>query len=157
LKKQWNGFIFSYTKIFHMEPQENFSLFSDAPMDNSSFNSFSDISKWTRFISITGFIVVGLIMILFLSLWTQIAPKLSALYFRGSNAMAVILLVLVIIMAIAIIWLYLLFKSSNLLKAGVFSKDVNLINEGLITMRTYFIFSAVISGLSLLSNLFSLF
>jgi hypothetical protein len=65
---------------------------------------------------------------------------------------ALIAIVLVVLLVMGC-WLFFLFRASTLLKKGVQSRDTAQLAEGFKAMRIYFIFSFIISLLSMLSTL----
>jgi hypothetical protein len=142
-----------------MEPNQEQSLF-DSSMDHVTQDHLRSVSKWTRFISITGFISLGLVLLLLLFAGTQITDQLTSFSGIGglemgmAGALIAIVVVAVVIMAL---WVYFLFKSSNLLNSGLQNRDSAMIAEGFRAMKTYFIISFVLSILSLLSALATIF
>jgi nitric oxide reductase large subunit len=136
-----------------MEPNQEQSLF-DSNMDHVTQEHLQSVSKWTRFISITGFIGLGLILIILLIAGSQVAGQLSSLSGLNGFDMAgagVIIAIIVVAILIMVLWVYFLFKASNLLSNGLQSRDSAMIADGFRAMKIYFIISFVLSVLSLLS------
>jgi nitric oxide reductase large subunit len=123
-------------------------------MDHVTQEHLQSVSKWTRFISITGFIGLGLILIILLIAGSQVAGQLSSLSGLNGFDMAgagVIIAIIVVAILIMVLWVYFLFKASNLLSNGLQSRDSAMIADGFRAMKIYFIISFVLSVLSLLS------
>lgn len=140
-----------------MEQSQDQSLF-DMNMDSNTQSHLLAISKWTRFISITGFVVGGLCLILFAAFGSAILKQFSALFSFGSADLAGALIALVLVVFLLFgCWLYFLFRASNLLKSGLQNRDTRQLAEGFKAMRIYFVFSFVISLLNILSTLQSFF
>jgi hypothetical protein len=136
-----------------MEQNQDQSLF-DMNMDSTTQSHLLSISKWTKFISITGFVVGGLFIILLAALGSEIISKFSAIFSFGDANMAGALIAIVLVVLLVMgCWLFFLFRASTLLKKGVQSRDTAQLAEGFKAMRIYFIFSFIISLLSMLSTL----
>lgn len=140
-----------------MEPNQEQSLF-DSNMDHVTQEHLQSVAKWTRFISITGFVMLGLVVILLLAAGSQLATTFSSLPGFGALDMAgAVIAILIIVLLIFGIWVFFLFKASNLLTNGLQNRDSAMLAEGFSAMKTYFIISFVLSILSLLSTLYSSF
>lgn len=140
-----------------MEPNQEQSLF-DSNMDHVTQEHLQSVAKWTRFISITGFVMLGLVVILLLAAGSQLATAFSSLPGFGALDMAgAVIAILIIVLLIFGIWVFFLFKASNLLANGLQTRNSAMLAEGFSAMKTYFIISFVLSILSLLSTLYSSF
>jgi hypothetical protein len=139
-----------------MEQNQDQSLF-DMNMDSATQSHLLSISKWTKFISVTGFVVCGLFLLLMIAYGTAIVDQFSDVFSMGGADMAgtagaLIAIVLVVILIVGL-WIYFLFRASTLLKKGLQTRNTADLAGGFKAMRSYFIFSFVISVLSLLSTL----
>ena len=136
-----------------MEQQSEQSLF-DMNMDSNTQSSLLAISKWSKFIAITGF-VMGALCLLFLAAYgVRFADQLTAILSIGGSDMASIILVVVILVLLLVgCWLFFLFKASSLLKKGLQTRDTATIADGFKAMKSYFIFSFIISLLGILSTI----
>ena len=140
-----------------MEPNQEQSLF-DSNMDHVTQEHLQSVAKWTRFISITGFVVLGLMLVFLLVAGSQLASTLSALPGFGALDMAgAVFAIVIIVMLIFGLWIFFLFKASNSLTNGMQNRDAAMLADGFRAMKTYFIISFVFSVLSLLSSLFTTF
>jgi len=136
-----------------MEPNQEQSLF-DTSMDHVTQEHLQSVSKWTRFISITAFVALGLVLIIMLVAGSQLTSQLSSLPGFGGMEMAGAMIAIVIVVLLIVgLWVYFLFKASNLLNNGLQNRDSAMLAEGFRAMKTYFIISFVLSILSLLSSL----
>lgn len=136
-----------------MEPNQEQSLF-DSNMDHVTQEHLQSVAKWTRFISITGFVGLGLVLIMLLVAGSQLATSLSSLPGFGALDMAgAVIAIIIIALVIMGLWIFFLFKASNLLTNGLQNRDSGMLAEGFRAMKTYFIISFVLSILSLLSTL----
>jgi hypothetical protein len=133
-----------------MEQEQPSSIF-EMNMDAGAQSSISSVSKWMRFISISGFVALGLVLLIFSVAGQEIFKKLSVLSDLGSNNLAgMIVVIVLIIVAVAGTWMFLMFKASTQLKKGIESKNTAELADGFKALRTYFVFSIVMSCLSIL-------
>ena len=136
-----------------MEQQPEQSLF-DMNMDSNTQSHLLSISKWTKFISITGFVVGAIVLLALAVLGARVADQLSTLFSLGNSDMAGLLIVMLLVVLLLVgFWLFFLFRASTLLKRGLESKDTIILADGFKAMKSFFIFSFIISILSLLSTL----
>jgi hypothetical protein len=136
-----------------MEQSQDQSLF-DMNMDSNTQSHLLAISKWTKFISVTGFVVGGLFLLLLAAFGAQIVKQFSSLFSFGDADLAGALIALVLAGCLLMgFWLYFLFRASTLLKRGLQNRDTAQLADGFKAMRIYFVFSFVISILSMLSTL----
>ncbi|HPN60073.1 MAG TPA: hypothetical protein PLU11_12890 [Chitinophagaceae bacterium] len=136
-----------------MEPNQEQSLF-DTSMDHVTQEHLQSVAKWTRFISITGFVSLGLVLILLLVAGSQLAGQLSTFSgFGGLDMAGAMIAIVIVALLIMGLWIYFLFKGSNLLSSGLQNRDSAMLADGFRSMKTYFIISFVLSILSLLSAL----
>lgn len=135
-----------------MEQNNDVSLF-DMNMDASTQTHLLSVSKWTKFISITGFVTGALFLILLAAFGQQIITSFSGLFSVGETDLAGALIAVVIIALVLVgCWLFFLFKSSRLLKAGLENRNSAMLADGFKAMRVYFIFSFIMSLLGILST-----
>jgi hypothetical protein len=136
-----------------MEQNEEKSLF-EMNMDSTTQSHLLSISKWTKFISVTGFIIAGLVLLLLVAYGAEIIKQFSVLFSFGNGDLAgAFIAIVLVVMLIFGFWLYFLFRASTLLKKGLQNRDTAQLADGFKAMRIYFVFSFVISTLSILSTL----
>ena len=139
-----------------MEQDQPSSLF-EMDMDNTAQANLLSISKWTRFISITGFVVGALLLLLIAVAGSRVIDQISALTaFGEGNFAGAIIAVVIIVFAFAGTWLYFLFKASSLIKRGLQNRNTDTLAQGFKAMRIYFVFSMIFSVLSILGTLTSM-
>jgi hypothetical protein len=136
-----------------MEQGQEHSLF-EMNMDSTTQSHIQSISKWTKFISITGFIVAGICLLLFAAYGESMIESFSILLrFGSTQEVSLLIAIVVIALVISGCWLYFLFRASTLLKQGMVSRNSNQLGEGFNAMRIYFILSFIISILGILNTL----
>jgi hypothetical protein len=140
-----------------MEQDQSSSLF-EMDIDSTDQAYLLSVSKWTRMIAITGFVVCGLMLLLLAAFGSRIATLIASLSGLGQGNLAGILIaVIIVVFAYAAIWLYFLFKSSNLLKKGLQNRSTIDLAEGFKAMRIYFVLSMIISTISILGTISGMF
>ena len=136
-----------------MEQESDQSIF-DMNMDSNTQDHLQTISKWTRFISLTGFILGVIVLLIFAIIGASVADRFSALFsLEDTGAAGIAIVVLLLVLLLVGFWLYFLYRSSSLLKQGLQSHDAAILADGFKAMKTYFIFSFIISILTILSTL----
>jgi magnesium-transporting ATPase (P-type) len=136
-----------------MDQDQSSSLF-EMELDQSGQANILAVSKWTRFISITGIVCIAIVLIALAAGGKEILANLGSLYSlcESDAAMTLIVLVLLVI-AFFCVWVFFLLKASNLLKKGILGKNATDIAEGFRAMKTFFILSTVISMFSILTTI----
>ncbi len=119
-------------------------------MDAGAQSSISSVSKWMRFISISGFVALGLVLLVFGVAGQEIIKRLSVLSDLSGSLAGMIIVVVLVVVAVAGIWMFLMFKASTQPKKGIESKNTAELADGFRALRTYFVFSIVMSVLSIL-------
>lgn len=140
-----------------MEQNQDQSLF-DMNMDSTTQSHLLSISKWAKFISITGFVIAGIVILLLAAYGPVIVKSFSVLFSFGDADLAGVLIAIVLVMLLIFgFWLYFLFRTSSLLKRGLQNRDTAQLADGFKAMRIFFVFSFIISVLGILSALQTLF
>lgn len=137
-----------------MEPNTEQSLF-DSNMDQVSQDHLQTFVKWTRFITITAFIGLGLLIMVLALAGTQFTGKLKETFeMNYFGAMAgLFIVVILLIIAFTVAWIYFLYQASAKVSEGLRTRDSGLIADGFASLKIYFIISVVISALSLVYTL----
>ena len=137
-----------------MDQQQESSLF-DIHMDNQAQSSLLAISKWAKFVAVTGIIIGAIVLVLAISYGPQIIQAFSALLSLGTNQEEAGVLIATLVIAVLLVsfWLYFLLRTSNLLNQGLESRSSALLAAGFRSMRVYFVISFVMSLLSIISAL----
>lgn len=137
--------------------EENQSIL-ELQVDQTASKNLSDATRWAKFLSITGFICMGLMLIVFIAMQSQIISTLSQVmpgFTEIPNGMFIA--VVVAAAAIVCILLYFLFRGSILIKKGIETKSQETFNTGLASLRAYFIMYGVLAIIGLISNLVGTF
>ena len=119
-------------------------------MDAGAQSSISSVSKWMRFISISGFVALGLVLLVFGIAGQELLKNLRMLSDLNGSFAGMIIVIVLIAVAVVGIWMFLMFKASTQLKKGIESKNTAELADGFKALRTYFVFSIVMSVLSIL-------
>jgi hypothetical protein len=139
-----------------MEQDQSSSLF-EVDIDNTAQSHLLSISKWTKIISVTGFVIGGLLLLVFAVAGRQLIEQISSLTALGANSLAGALIAIIIIVFVFVgAWLYFLFRASSLIKRGLQNRNTDDLAQGFGAMRIYFVFSMIFSLLSILGTLMSM-
>lgn len=116
--------------------------------------------RWSRFLSIVGFVGLALLVLVFalagtalLAAFSQLAPGIAAL---GGLGGAIIFGIVLIIVAVCGFILYMLYRFSVLTRRGIERQDQAAFAEGMRCLKIYFVVNGIFALLGLVSNLSSL-
>jgi len=127
-------------------------------VDQTASKNLSDVSRWARFLSITGFVFIGCVLIFFTVMRSQIANALSQVMPRFADANSFGVLVGIIIIAgVVLLLMYFLFRGSILVKNGIETKNQETFNNGLASLKAYFMIYGILAIIALISNFVSIF
>jgi hypothetical protein len=143
-----------------MEPNNTDSLFG-LQVDHESAAYFRQASQWVKFITIAGFIFFGLCALVLAFAGSAISAGIQKSYPMAAGGAGGLVVVILIAMMVAILLLIFLFRFATLTRRGIERHDQITFNEGLKSLRYYFIVSGVLAILgiifSVLSNLTKMF
>ena len=139
-----------------MDQEQSPSLF-EMEMDGTAQSNLLSIGKWTKFISVTGFVCAALVTLGLLAGGSALLRQMAALTSLGSTDIAGAFIIGALIVIIFLgTWIYFLFRSSTMIRRGLQSRSSSDLAEGFKAMRVYFIFSMIISLLSILGTIFTM-
>jgi hypothetical protein len=139
-----------------MDQERSPSLF-EMEMDGTAQSNLLSISKWAKFISVTGFVIGALATLGLLIGGSALLRQMAALTSFGQTDIAGAFIVgALIVMVFLGAWIYFLFRSSTMIRRGLQSRSSSDLAEGFKAMRIYFVFSVVVSLLSILGTLFAM-
>jgi TRAP-type C4-dicarboxylate transport system permease small subunit len=124
-------------------------------VDNETRNSLYETAKWTKFLAIVATVCLAVFVLLFIIFGTRIGTAVSTLIPGGDalNAGAMIIIVVLIFVAILGALTYFLMKASSGIKLGIDTNNQEAFNNGLNSLRIYFIIYGI---LTILGTFFSL-
>jgi TRAP-type C4-dicarboxylate transport system permease small subunit len=139
------------------QDQQN-SIF-ELEVDNETRQSLYDTAKWAKFLAIVATVCLAVFVLLFIIFGTRIGAALSTLIPGGDafNAGAMIIVIVLIIVAILGALTYFLMKASSGIKLGIDTNNQEALNNGLNSLRIYFIIYGILSILGTLSSLLTTF
>ena len=139
-----------------MENNQSESLL-EMHVDYDGGQILQETVRWSRFLSIVGFIALAICVLVFAvagsvvaSLFSTVLPGIEGL--EGALFLVVIL-AMVATFAFAV---YMLYRFSTLTRKAIAGQDQTLFSVGMKCLKLYFLVSGVLAILSLLGNLFSL-
>jgi hypothetical protein len=140
--------------------EENQSLF-EFELDHPTAEEFIDTARWSKMFGIMILSLTGLAVLFMLLAWGKISELFGSLFGMagsdGQMAMVMVGVVVLLFAAVAGVLGFLVVRAANRIRAAIRLKDQGLFNSGLSDLKISFIIYGIISILSLLANLFSLF
>ena len=128
-------------------------------VDETASKNLSDATRWAKFLSITAFVCMGLVVIFFIALRSQIASAFSEVIpgFSDIDSLGMLIGIIVIAAGIVCLLMYFLFRGATLIKKGIETKSQDVFNNGLASLKAYFTMYGILAIIGLISNLVSLF
>ena len=129
-------------------------------LDYESNQQLNEASKWSKFLSVLVFVIGGIILIALVIGSTAIVKAFdSSEQFAGlENLGAGVIIALGLIVASVIgVSYYFLFMFATKIKTALATNDAEMLNTAVASLKIFFIISAVISTITLLSTIFSIF
>jgi hypothetical protein len=138
--------------------EENQS-FLELQVDQTAAKNLSDVARWARFLSITGFVCMSLMVIFFVSMQSRLAAAMSQIVpgFSDLNGIGVLLTIIIIAAVVGCLLLYFLFRGSSLIKRGIETKNQEVFNSGLASLKAYFTMYGILAIVVFITNLVSIF
>ncbi len=144
-----------------MENNENDQLSAlDLEVDNEVRQLLIETSKWTKFISLSMFIIGGFVLLFGIlggSLMMGVLGKMDNSF--GSLAEfggGILIAIIVIVVAFFVVVYYFLYKFSTKMKSALTAENVLDMNEAFGSLKLFFIITTVISILSLAYSIFNM-
>jgi TRAP-type C4-dicarboxylate transport system permease small subunit len=128
-------------------------------VDNETRNSLYETAKWAKFLAIVATVCLAVFVLLFIIFGTRIGAAVSTLIPGGDtlDAGAMIIIFVLIIVAILGALTYFLMKASSGIKLGIDTNNQEALNNGLNSLRIYFMIYGIITILGTLSSLLTTF
>jgi hypothetical protein len=128
-------------------------------VDQTASKNLSGAARWAKFLSITAFVCMGLLVILFIAMRVQIADTFSRVIpgFSDIESFGMLITVAVIGAGIVCLLMYFLFRGSVLIKKGIETRSQETFNNGLASLKAYFIMNGVLGIVGLVFSLITLF
>ena len=126
-------------------------------VDHDAGNLLKETARWTRFIAIVGIIGVAIILLVLALAGTYITTLYSQMFPGIKGFAGAIIFAAFVVVAILGFMVFLLYRFSSLIKKGIETQDQGIFNNGLNSLKIYFIISGVFAILSLIGNLSKLF
>jgi len=137
--------------------EENQS-FLDLQVDQASSKNLLEAARWARFLSIIGFVCMGLLLIFFIAFQNQIANAFAQFIPGVSNSagFGILLAALVITAALVVLLMFFLIRAATLIRRGIETKNQEVFNNGLASLKAYFTMYGILSILGLITTLLNL-
>ncbi len=148
---------FEYRIQFDMEENQSFL---ELQVNQETTTNITEVSRWSKFFAVMVLVGFGLVVLMFMFLWGQLASQFLTVDEMQSGdanmALGVIIVVLLITAAIVVILMSFLLKAANRLRNGIRNRDQVLFNSGLANLKNYFAMYGVLGILGLLFSLLGL-
>ncbi len=128
---------------------------TDLHVSSSSQTYLLTAAKWSKFLAITGFVMMGLAIFMFLLVLVGVGGNAfrmgMAQAFGGASgtAFTAIIIFYILLMAMYFFPLYYLYKFATLVKQGVNSSTNSMIEEGFKNLKSFFKFFGVFTAIVL--------
>lgn len=139
-----------------MEPNQPSTLF-DMQADGLAQNRMNTISKWSKFIAITGLIVVSCSVLVLIGARQKIAEEMSSVFGFNENQANLFLTFVYIFLAFLVVWLVFLLRAAIIIRQGLLAGNSDRVAEGFKALRIYFLISTIFSIFSILTTLLKIF
>jgi TRAP-type C4-dicarboxylate transport system permease small subunit len=138
--------------------EENQSVF-DLQVDQTASQNLLGTARWAKFLSVVAFVCMGLFLILFLSLQSQLSRSFSELIpgLGASEGLGIILVVLIIVIGIVGLLMYFLLRAATHIKGGILTNNQQQFNAGLGYLKSYFTMYGIIAIIGLIFKILGLF
>ena len=140
-----------------MEEQIDHLSEADLRLDREETIHLVDTAKWTKFIGITYFVMAGLCLLVGLAASTYMSEIFRRLpmfgSFGGGGSAAVFIAIIVIMVALISLLAYYLVNFSGKITMGFNSQNTDQLNQGLGSLKNYFIVTAIVGAIGLLFTL----
>jgi hypothetical protein len=120
-------------------------------IDEETSGYLLEAGRWTKFIAITFYILLGIIIAAALFSKGDIIGG-----YYGDQHYTRLLIVLGISTVIIVTTLYFLINFANKVKAGIAAENMETVNKGLQSLKTYFIIIAILMMLQLAYDLYKM-
>lgn len=139
-----------------MEPNQDESLLQ-MHLDYDGGNILHETVRWSRFLSIVGFVCLGIFALVIAiagtamsAVFSRFVPGMDTI--EGIGA-AILIVVLLVCLAIGGFLVLMLYRFSTLTRRGIDTQDKATFAAGMRCLKIYFLISGIIGILSLLSTL----
>lgn len=138
-----------------MEENTPGSVF-DMHLDYDGGNRLMQTVQWSRFLSVSGMIGIGLIVIAVLLAGPRLINSVDESYPGLDNFIFLFVILFVLLIGTFVALAVMLYRFSVMTRHGIERKDQALFNRGLKGLKIYFLISGVLAILTLLFNVLTL-
>ena len=128
----------------------------DMHLDYDGGNRLRETVRWSRFLSISGMICLGLSALVLVIA----GPKIIALYDESypglENFIVPILILFLLLLCVLGVSVFMLYRFSIMTRNGIERQDQAMFNRGLKGLKVYFLISGVLAILGLFFNILTL-
>lgn len=112
--------------------------------------------RWSRFLAIVGFIGLGVCILAILTASSVITPMIQRYYgFNSAGLVGVAVGFSLIVLSVLVVLVVMLYRFSVFTRRGIETQDQVLFNNGLNSLKVYFLISGVLGIISLISTIYN--
>lgn len=133
-------------------------------VDHEVRQQFQESAKWAKFISISAFVIFGIVLIAFGFGGSAMVAQMKNLEtfsefdsLGNGLGFGIILTILLVVFAIIGVVYYFLYNYAAKIKLALSTDNTETLNKGLLSLKIFFIITAVFSIITLISNFSQLF
>lgn len=131
-------------------------------IDNETSGYLIETAKWAKFIALAFYIVTGIVIVLFLFYGSNISDgfarrrsfstgrDVESAFFIG------IVIALILIAAVVAVTYYFLLAFANKMQAGIATENIELVNNGLKSLKVHFIIIGILMIIGILVSLYNI-
>lgn len=138
--------------------EDNQSLL-ELKVDTEAASNLSEACRWGKLMAILAIIALGLVTIIVLALQSVIISQFFAIdEVQESNSSIILVTIITALLVVGVIvgvLLSFLLKATNRIRTGIQNKDQLLFNQGLASLKNYFVLYGILSIIGLIFTLFS--
>lgn len=129
---------------------------SENQLDPYTRSCLIEISKWVKFISVIFFSIGGIALLLMLFNADSFSTDDGSVAYKAGFYIGVIIAIILVGGVIGMAFYYLM-NFGTLVRRGLSTEDINLVNRGLHSLKRHYVIMGVISLLTLLFTLIQFF
>lgn len=128
----------------------------DMHLDYDGGNRLRETVRWSRFLSVSGMICIGLFTLGLIIAGSKIISLYDESYPGLENFVIPIIILFFLLMGVLGVSVFVLYRFSIMTRNGIEGQDQAMFNQGLKGLKTYFLITGVLAILTLLFNILTL-
>lgn len=125
-------------------------------LDYDGGNILRETVRWSRFLSVVSLIGLGICLLVMLLMGRVLLAAFSQLFPGIEGFAGVLLIFCLLIVGIVGVLVWMLYRFSTLTRRGIEMQDQAVFNQGIKSLKIYFLMSGIFAIIGLVINLISL-